>query len=122
MINSWEEFWRTVGSEEWLTAKALLELSPAVQRDAARCLDDTDDERGPWQAWVDDVETSGRGWSSTEARLYAVVASLTTGRPLDLSTLAYMGSWEIEVWAALVDWGTGGNNREHGGRARVIRS
>ncbi|GAB3765698.1 hypothetical protein [Microlunatus parietis] len=121
MTTTWNDFWKTVGSEEWLAAKALLELSRAVGNDAARwLLDDVEHEDGPWQAWVDDVDANGRGWSSTEWRLFGIVASLTTGRPLDLSTLAYLGSWETAAWAVLVDWGTGGNNREYPGRARVV--
>ncbi|GAB3750762.1 hypothetical protein [Microlunatus parietis] len=121
MTTTWNEYWARVGSEEWLAAKALLELSPAVRRDASLWLLAVgDDRRDPWQAWVDDVDTRGRGWSSTERRLYAIVASLTTGRLLDLSTIANLGSWETAAWAILVDWGTGGNNREYPGRARVV--
>lgn len=123
MINNtgWDEFWAGVGSEEWLAAQRLLELSPVLQRDARLwVLANTADDDDPWQAWADDVDARGRGWSSTERRLFGIVAALTTGRPLDLSTLGNLGSWEIDVWQILVDWGTGGNNREYPGRAWVV--
>lgn len=140
----WDSYWRGVGSEEWLTARQLIELSPSLRSEAASWLrtgkgrDLTD--------WIHDVDDTGRGWSSTESRLFRVVAALIDPYPdadwvEDLPSLPLyvvkvgddykrtvplvyfleqMGSWEIDVWRILVNWGTGGNNREYPGRATVV--
>jgi len=70
-----------VGSEEWLTALALLDLSPAVAGDAARYTEWSQDggrftyagegddrvstfhpdAEMDWGAWVNDVDQAGRG-------------------------------------------------------------
>jgi hypothetical protein len=137
---AWEQFWRRVDGEDWLTAKALIELSPALHREAADWL-----ARGPsLRDWVDDVDERGRGWSSTEGRLFRVVAALLDPAPdaVDAHEVPYaiqigdgrvrravplsyfldlMGSWEGDFWHILTNWGTGGNNRDHPGRATVIR-
>jgi hypothetical protein len=134
---SWDEFFDTVGCEEWLTAKALLDLDPhhVVRRDAERWLRYSDhdgyrDETGnwrqqpelPWEEWVADVDNKGRSWSSSEWRLYEVVAGLTTGRPFNIvGVLDHMGSWESGVWEILTEWGTGGDNRMVLGRSTVFR-
>ncbi len=137
------ELRRDVGSESWLAALALLDLSPAVANDAARFTSwARDDGRftytgegedrvstfhpSPdmdWLEWVADVEARGRGWSSTERRLYQVVASLTAAQPLQLEgVLDDMGSWQREVLDALVQWASGGNNRERPGRLAVVEA
>lgn len=75
-----------------------------------------------WRAWVADVDLRGRGWSSTEWRLFAVVAALTTGRPLTIvGVLDRRGSWEADVWRVLTEWGTGGDNRGNPGRSTAVR-
>lgn len=135
---TWDAYWATVGSEEYLAAKALLELS-SIQLDAAQWLEwhrdeQYDDDHNPagwsdpyptldWDAWIRDYDETGRGWSGTEHRLFRIVAALVSSeeRPFPLrETLGYMGSWETDVWRILVEWGTGGNNREYPGRATVI--
>jgi hypothetical protein len=74
-----------------------------------------------WLEWVADVQTRGRGWSSTENWLYQIVAALTGDQPLQLAgVLDNMGSWEHEVLDVLVQWATGGNNREFPGRLAVV--
>jgi hypothetical protein len=129
-----------VGSEQWLAALALLELSPAVATDAAQFTSwsrdggrytyagEGEDRVGTfhpqpemdWLAWVADVAARGRGWSSTESRLYQLVAALVGEQPLQLAgVLDNMGSWEREVLDVLVQWASGGNNRELPGRLRV---
>lgn len=141
----WEAAWRTVGSEDWLTAKALLELSPALLREASAWVAGHDGQPGELIGWVEDVDRRGRGWSSTEGRLFRVVAALLDPSPdvLDAREVGYgmqmnedrvlrgvplvyflelMGSWEGEVWRILTEWGTGGNNREHRGRHTVVPS
>ena len=128
-----EQVRNTVGSEEWLAAFALLDLSPAVRADAARYTgwarddgrfaDSGEFEPDPqidWEAWVADVEETGRGWSSTERRLYQLIAALIGDRPLKLlGVLDGMGSWEREVLAIVVQWASGGNNRDRPGRHRL---
>lgn len=126
-----------VGSEEGLAAIALLELSPVVRADAEQFTEwargdgrytytgDGEDRvstfhpspRMDWAGWAADVELHGRDWSSTEGRLYKIIAALTTGAEIQLAgILDRMDSWEADVWRILVEWGTGGNNREHPGR------
>jgi hypothetical protein len=134
----------STGNERVLAALALLlKVCPApLGRDAAR-FTDWDTVAGTftyegegedkvctfhpaagidWDAWVADVDERGRGWSSTESRLFEVVAALVVDdRKLALTrVLDYMGSWETDVWRVLVEWGTGGNNRELPGRATVV--
>ena len=136
----------TVGSEEWLTALALLDVDPhhVVARDVARFTEwsrdggtytyegEGDDKVSTfhpdalvdWQAWITDYDENGRGWSSTEQRLAQVVAAVVDherGIPI-AGLLDYMGSWEGEVWRILTEWGTGGNNRDLPGRYTVKRS
>jgi hypothetical protein len=75
-----------------------------------------------WQAWVVEVCRRGRGWSSTEWRLFDVVAGLATNRPFSLvGVLDRMGSWEAEVWRVLIEWGTGGDNAPLPGRSTARR-
>lgn len=131
---TWEDAFAGVGSEEWLTAKALMEVDPhrTLINDAVQFIspngngyraDDgswVEEVTVDWDAWVEDVYERGRGWSSTENRLFNLVASLVTDRLVSIrDVLGYLGSWEYDVWRILVDWGTGGNNREHPGRASV---
>lgn len=135
---TWQEYWAGVGNEEWLAAKALLELEEhgGVRREVETWLaydsaGDWYDEDGGWRsdpvldwwAWVADVDARGRAWSGSEARLYQLVAGLTTGRPFNIvGVLDEMGSSQVEVLAVLVDWASGGNNHEHAGLARVVQS
>lgn len=140
ITTAWDAFWAGVGSEEWLTAKALLELAPALQREAASWVASRGHDG--LHEWVTDVDDNGRGWSSTEGRLFRLVAALVDPYP-DRNTavgsweaptasggvrrvvpvanfLELMGSWEGEVWRILTEWGTGGNNRETRGRFAVV--
>lgn len=135
---TWQEFWAEVGSEDWLTALALLELDDhqVLRRDLERFLTYAPSagwrdaagvwHRQPeldWDAWVANVEERGRGWSSTEARLFELVAGLTTGRPFNIvNVLGFLGSWELQMWRILTAWGTGGNNRDRASRATVVPS
>lgn len=135
---TWDEYWAKVGSEEWLAAKALLELS-SIRHEAESWLrwerDELWDDDGnvvghsdpypvmPWDAWIADYDENGRGWSSTEHRLFSIVAALVSQEPRAIplrGMLDYMGSWETDVWRILTEWGTGGNNRDHPGRATVV--
>lgn len=128
---TWEETFARYGSEEILAAKALIEISPALLRDARRYLDwsPTDgyrDAGGVWHAsprfrgdqWLGSVDDVGRGWSSTEWRLFRIVECLLDPRrSLSLvGVLDGLGSWEAPAWRILVCWGSGGNNRDHPGR------
>ena len=131
----------SIGNESMLAALALLRLCPPVERDAERFAEwstggrytyegEGDEQVGTfhpnaivdWDAWVADVDKVGRGWSSTEARLFEIVAALTVeDRKIALNgVLDHLGSWETDVWRVLVEWGTGGNNRELPGRASVV--
>lgn len=137
----WDAYWGRVGSEDFLAAKALLELSPSIRLDATQWLEWSTDELWDddgetvgqsepyanldWEGWVKDVDEQGRGWSGTEKRLFKVVAALVTSEPRAIplrGVLDYMGSWETDVWRILTEWGTGGNNREYPGRATVVPS
>jgi len=138
---TWDETWARIGSEDMLAAKALIELSPSLRAEAGFWLtydeqpvyasdawdaEQIGTEQGDpifdYPAWLADVEKNGRGWSSTEGRLFQVVASLLDAeRKMPLRfVLDAMGSWETDVWRILVAWGTGGNNREYPGRATVV--
>jgi hypothetical protein len=130
-----------VGSEEWLTALALLDLPPVVADDAARYTEWSQgggrftyagegddrvstfhpDAEMDWEAWVNDVDQAGRGWSSSEARLYELVTALTvSGRKVALvGVLDQLGSWERQALDILIQWASGGNNREYPGRLTV---
>lgn len=119
--HTWDEIWSGIDGEAWLAAKALLELSPTLQRDAMQWMQAPPEL--DWDGWIGDVDTAGRGWSSTEHRLFDVVAALTATEPRAVSlrgVLDAMGSWESEVWRVLVEWGTGGNNRDVPGRVTVL--
>lgn len=131
-----------IGSEEHLTALALLSLSPTVSADAARFTSwsksdgtyerelsgtETKNVFNPspcmdWDAWADNVDSVGRGWSSTERRLFDLVSALTVPkRQVSLvATLPLLGSWQNEALAILVNWATGGNNRDTSGRCVVV--
>ena len=133
----WDEYWAGVANEDWQAARVLLELSgrvrrfyaahlavllepafdddghqlPARRRDvvldwesAAGCID-----TGHINTWhINTGQVGAAGFSSTEARLAQLVAALTTGAPLDLASLTWMGSWSSQVWQVLVEWGTDG--------------
>lgn len=123
-VPTWEQYRAAIRNEEWLAAMRLLEVEvfPTVRRDAEQWLafPEVDGERDAdgvwrpapeldWEGWVADVDQRGRGWSSTEWRLFELVAGLTTGRPFNIvGVLDQMHSWEAAVWGVLVDWGTGG--------------
>ena len=137
----WGQTWARIGSDDMLAAKALIELSGDLKADAVTWLgyeqlpvyasDAWDAERigtrqgDPiflYEEWIADVEGRGRGWCSSAARLFEVVAALLDpDRTLNLRvTLGYgMGSWETDVWRILTEWGTGGNNRDRAGRLTV---
>lgn len=124
---TWDEFWCTVGSEEWLTAKALIELSEVVHADAAEWLRYNDRGRDrsadlDLRGWIADVDEAGRDWSRTERNLFELAASMIdSDRKVSLQRLlSYTGSWEREVWSILVCWGTGGDNRGYQGRSAVV--
>ena len=121
---TWTEFSSWVGNEDWVAAITLLEVDPhaTVRRDAARWLSfSAGDGRmvdgvfvpNPWldwDEWVADVEGRGRGWSSTEWRLFDVVAGLTTGQPFNIvGVLDRLGSWRVPAWQILMTWGLGGS-------------
>ena len=123
----WQEYWNGVGNQDWQAARRLLDLSPRVRGYFAGHLavvlephydDDRDDdgheppELRRRDVTLDWVAAAGRidaqGSSSTEARLARLVAALTTGQPLELASLTWMGSWTAQVWTALCEWGTDG--------------
>ncbi len=127
----WDEYWNGVGNQDWQAAGRLLDLSPRVRGYFAGHLavvlkphhgDDLDDpyddegheppERRRREVTLDWEAAAGRidadGFSSTEARLARLVAALTTGQPLELASLTWMGSWTAQVWQVLCEWGTDG--------------
>lgn len=132
----WLEYWAGIDNERLLAVGALLDLSPTVREDVARWLrtemeplfDDAGDEVGEqecvtvdWDGWAADVEAAGRPFSSTEVNLAKLVTALAADRPLNLAqVLEYTGSWETQLWTVLVEWGTGGNNRDLPGRATLV--
>lgn len=124
---AWEEFWSGIDGEDWLTAKKLIELSPALLASCSQWLRYRDVGRDrtadlDLAGWVADVDESGRGWSTYEFKLYEVVACiLEPDRQVSLYRLLdYLGDWTEPVWAALVAWGSGGNNRDRQGKLAVI--
>jgi hypothetical protein len=132
----WNAYWAGIDNERLLAVGALLDLSSTVREDVAQWLrmekeplfNDDGDEVGEeahvnvdWDGWAADFEATGRPFSSTEANLAELVAALATDRPIKLArVLEYTGSWETALWKVLVEWGTGGNNRELPGRATVV--
>ena len=128
----WDEYWAGVGNEDWQAARGLLELSGRVRRFYAAHLAvvlepafDDDGHQLPgrrrevvldWESaagcvdagCIDTGQIGAAGFSSTEARLARLVAALTTGAPLDLASLTWMGSWSSQVWQILLEWGTDG--------------
>lgn len=132
----WNAYWARVDNERLLAVGALLDLSSTVREDVAQWLrtekeplfNDDGAEVGEeeyvnvdWDGWATDFETTGRPFSSTEANLAKLVAALVADRPINLArVLEYTGSWETALWKVLVEWGTGGNNRELPGRATVV--
>lgn len=133
----WLDYWAGIDNERLLAVGALLDLSHTVREDVARWLriemeplfDDDGHEVGEqecvtvdWDGWATDLE-AGRPFSSTEANLAKLVAALAADRPINLAqVLEYTGSWETPLWTVLVEWGTGGNNRDLAGRATVVAS
>jgi hypothetical protein len=131
----WLEYWAGIDNERLLAVGALLDLSHTVREDVARWLrtemsplcDDDGDEAGEeeyvtvdWDGWATDLD-AGRPFSSTETNLAKLVAALAADKPINLAqVLEYTGSWETQLWAVLVEWGTGGNNRDLPGRATVV--
>lgn len=136
------DVWASVGSEEWLAALALLDLSPVLIADAGRYAEWSRDGGGTfsyegegedqvstfhpnpvmaWDAWVADVDEQGRGWSTTEWQLFDLIAALVVdGRALSLhNTLRGLGSWERQALDVLVGWASGGNYRDRPGRYTV---
>lgn len=59
-----------------------------------------------WDAWIDDVDANGRGWSTTEYRLFELTASLTStlDRGVPITHMGRLGSWQDEVWKVIKDW------------------
>ncbi|MGL4743724.1 MAG: hypothetical protein ACRCXL_04970 [Dermatophilaceae bacterium] len=130
-----------VGSEDWLAGLALLGLCPVVARDAARFTEwsrddgsytydgEREDRMGTfhpqplmdWAAWAADVDGCCRGWSTTEWRLYELVTGITVeDRPMQLSSvLTGLGSWEAQALTIVVEWASGGNQRDLPGRVAV---
>lgn len=138
LIDNWAAYWAGVGNEEYLTARALLDLSYDVRTEVARHLSYVPEEtevegdevmvtggywRLDWEAFaasLDATDDTRPLFSSTGQRLARLVAALTADAPFDVCALTRMGSWETDVWRILVNWGTGGNNREYPGRATVV--
>lgn len=135
------DVWAAVGSEEWLAALALLDLSPALAADAGRYTEwarvggtysyegDGEDRVSTfhpnpvmaWDAWVADVDEQGRGWSTTEWQLFDLIAALVVDkRTVSLrDALRGLGSLERRALEVLVGWASGGNSRDRHGRYTV---
>lgn len=122
---TWQEYRDHVGNEERAAAIAVLEIDPykVVLADAARwlCHSPFGDGRYvegnfrpdpylDWDAWVADVDGAGRGWSSTQWRLYEVAAGLATGREFNIvGVLDRLNEWTRAVLLVLIAWSTGGS-------------
>lgn len=112
---TWEQFWTTADNDRWLAAKRLLEVCGGPVRHNAEQWLYWETRNHPAtpeldvHGWISDVDENGRGWSSTEGRIYNLVAALfEPGRTIDfVATLGSLGSWETEAWRILVEWGTG---------------
>ncbi|GGN07688.1 hypothetical protein GCM10009721_39210 [Terrabacter tumescens] len=123
MRPSWDRYRQWVSNEQLVAATAVLDVDPAgvVRQDATAWLTFSTesrqrDEHGnwhwdpvlDWEAWVSDVETQGRGWSSNQWRLYDVAAGLAADRPFNIvGVLDRLSEWRGQVWRVLVLWGTG---------------
>lgn len=113
MSDAWTLYWLSVGNENYLAAKQLLELSPRVEnhfKNYARA-DRLGGHEVDWQragATIDET-----GMSTTEAHLAHLVMGLLGGReghehPILLTTLGNMGSWTDDVLRILVAWASDG--------------
>lgn len=125
---TWAQYRTHVSNEECAAAIAVLECDPfrVVLLDAARWLRyspfrdgvyvDGVFHRDPfldWEAWVSDVDGRGRGWSSTQWRLYQVAAGLATGREFNIvGVLDRLNEWTRPVLLILIAWSTGGSAEE----------
>lgn len=119
---AWTEFWSTVGNQDWLTARTLIELSARVRGYFASYLAreqviEYDEADNPVPSgrhelvldWQDAaVHLNREGLSSTEHRLARLALAVATDQPITLSDLALMGSWTGQVWQTLTQWGTDG--------------
>lgn len=127
-------------SEDWQAGFALLDLCPVLAQDAARftrwanaggrfaSTGEGDHEvvvfnPNPlmdWDGWSGDVDLTGRGWSSTEWRLFNLVTAITIReRKVFLTEVFNLGSWERDALAVVVDWASGGNQAERPGRYTI---
>lgn len=128
------------GSEEWQAGLALLDLCPGLALNAARFTEWSDhggryvptgdgevqevvfhpDPLMDWEAWAADVDDAGRGWSSSEWRLFELIAGITIReRKVSLEEVFSFGSWEREALAIVVEWATGGNQGVQPGRYTI---
>ncbi|WP_426561380.1 hypothetical protein ACPPVT_14420 [Angustibacter sp. McL0619] len=130
-VDPWDAYWLTVGSEQYLAARELVELSSRLRTLFASFVrwvepDPSWYEAGeqlPPGSWELDWETATTyaltkaGLSGGERRLAAVVAALTTaGHTVQLDSLSIDGSWTQSMWRVLVEWGTDGALTVTGGR------
>jgi hypothetical protein len=131
-------------SEDWLAGLALVALSPSVSADAAQftewsrddglyTYDGEGDQRigtfhpSPWidwEAWVVDVDDRGREWSTTESGLFDLIAGITVYRRAVFlpRVLGWLGSWEAQALSIVVEWASGGNQKDQPGRLTVYPS
>lgn len=119
---AWVEHWSTVGNEDWLTARTLIELSPRVRGYFASYLGrveliEYDEHANQVRSgrhelvvdWQDAAAHLNReGLSSTEHRLARLALAVATDEPIALHSLARMGSWSAQVWRTLTEWATSG--------------
>lgn len=116
----WDTYWARVNNETFLAARDLLELDThrVLTRNAAHWLrfddyagwrDDDGNWHGEpemdWEAWVQDVEERGRGWSSNEYRLFQVVAAFVAERPVQLvGVLDSLAEWRLPTLMIIARW------------------
>lgn len=130
---TWQEYKDRVRNEVLAAAMAVLEVDPyrVVLQDAANWLRYTPVGDGrlvdgvfqpdpclEWGGWAESVDRIGRGWSSTQWRLFEVAAGLATGREFNIvGVLDGLNEWTGPVWRVLLAWSAGGTAEEIGGAA-----
>lgn len=121
---TWGEYTAHVTHTDLTAAVAIIELDNwrQLQTDATRwlCYRETDRPHLDWEAWINDVNERGRGWSSAQFRLFNLAVSLAEDTSIQITeTLSSFGNWEPDAWRIMVAWGTGGDNRGHAGRSEI---
>lgn len=97
----WDAYLSSTAPGPYRVAATIIAQSPTLSREASTWLSGDDDEVD-WVDWFVDVANRGRGWSSTEWRLFKLARQV-------------LWAWEHPLDAEEIDVGTGWYSTEHPG-------